>query len=243
MHGFAVEAVAAELEIGFRLPLPDWPRAVFQSDYTYDGGRLVLDGALIATAHSRTELERGISGYLPGTAVPVTVRLRTDAPQQVTVAVDGREALREDRLRARPTRSAWTHAGLALSGSALGFTASYLYLLKAALVHSDWEVKMGQHMAGWHLLLTFTLFPASVFGQRVGIRAVQWVSALFFCIHAGIALANLGPAAVRTPYDTWIAVLNAASGMLFFVTVLYGWRAYRDMDPIAALRSGRTRGL
>ena len=120
-----------------------------------------------------------------------------------------------------------------------GFAASYLYLLKAGTLHTDWEVKMGQHMAGWHLLLTFTLFPASVWGQRLGIRAVQLVSALFFCIHLGIALANLGPAAVATPYDAGIAILNAASGTLFLLTVLYGFRAYRDMDPIAALRDGR----
>ena len=94
-------------------------------------------------------------------------------------------------------------------------------------------------MAGWHLLLTLTLFPASVWGQRTGIRVVQGVSLMVFLIHAGIAIANLGPPEPGEPTDAWIASLNAASGLLFLVTALYGRRAYRDMDPGSALRGGR----
>jgi len=242
MHGCAVEPDEAELELAFRLPLKNWPRAVFRSDYGYASSRLIVEGVVVARAGSRAELEHGISGYLPGSTALVTTRLLPERAAQVRVAVNGREALREDRVRARPTRSAWTHAGLALSASAAGFAASDLYLLKAAMLHTDWEVKMGQHMAGWHLLLTFTLFPASVWGQQVGIRAVQLVSALFFCVHVGIALANVGSAAVVTPYDAWIMVLNAASGILFLTSAIYGFRAYRDMNPVKALREGRAFG-
>jgi hypothetical protein len=92
---------------------------------------------------------------------------------------------------------------------------------------------MGLHMAGWHLLLTLTLFPASVWGQRIGIRVVQAVSLVFFLIHAGIATANLDMA------DPAIAVLNALSGLLFGAATLYGQRAHRDMDPIRALVEAR----
>jgi len=136
-------------------------------------------------------------------------------------------------------RSAWTHAVLALTGSGAGFVASYLYLLKAQALQSDWALKMGYHMAGWHLLLTFTLFPASVWGQRIGIRSVQLVSLLFFFIHAGIALANIGPHDPTNPDDPSIAFFNALSGLLFLIAAIYGNRAYRDMDPVEALRTGR----
>jgi hypothetical protein len=142
-------------------------------------------------------------------------------------------ARREGRIWARPTRSAWTHAFIALAGSAAGFAASWFYLAKAHALHDEWAAKMGQHTAGWHLLLTFTLFPLSVWGQRPGIRAVQVASLVFFCIHAGMAIANsdLG--------EPGIAFFNAASGLLFLASVFYGNRAHRDMDPIAALVAGR----
>ena len=74
------------------------------------------------------------------------------------------------------------------------------------------------------------LFPASVWGQRAGIRAVQVVSLVFFFIHAGIALANAGVS------DPAIAAFNAASGLLFGASTLVGQRAHRDMDPIRARR-------
>ena len=232
----------AELEVPFRLPVDGWPRAVFESDYTYDGGRLVVDDHAVVRAATREQLERGVRGCLAGGGADVAVRLVVgERTPELQLWVDGRPALREDGLRARPTRSAWVHACLALAASAAGFTASYLYLIKAQTLQNDWALKMANHMAGWHLLLTFSLFPASVWGQRAGIRAVQWVSLLFFFIHAGIALANSGPADPGSPDDLWIAIWNATSGACFLAASVYGNCAYRDMDPVAALRAGRLR--
>lgn len=233
----------AENEIVFLLPVPGWPRAVFQGDFSYRTGRLVLDGHPVLRVTSRAELEHGVSGRLPSTGEAVQMQLvPRGTGQDVHVTVAGRAARRQSDVRARPSPSAWLHACLALAGSAVGFAASYLYLRKATALGSEWAFKMGTHMAGWHLLLTVTLFPASVWGQRVGIRSVQWVSGLFFLIHAGIALANLGPSDPTEPNDAWIASLNAVSGLLFLVSAVYGNRAYRDMDPVAALRAGRVRG-
>jgi hypothetical protein len=147
------------------------------------------------------------------------------------VLVAGRPAPREDRTRLSPSRSAWAHAFLALAASAAGFAASWLYLERSEVEQSVHAFKMAYHMAGWHLLLTFTLFPASVWGQRVGIRSVQVVSAVFFAIHACIALVNaLDPAAMSTN-DQWIAIWNAVSGIFFLAAVFYGNTAFRDMDP------------
>ena len=230
----------AELEIPFRLPLGGWPRAVFESDYGYDGGRLLVDSETVLEAENRGELEHGVTGRLPGRDVTISLRLVTKGSAvDVEASVDGRHALREDRMRARPSRSVWLHACLALLGSAAGFVASDLYLIKAVRLDSEWALKMGYHMAGWHLLLTFTLFPTSVWGQRTGIRIVQLVSGLFFLIHAGIATANLWPGAGASTDDGWIAVFNALSGLCFAVATIYGSRAYRDMEPAVALRSGR----
>ena len=119
--------------------------------------------------------------------------------------------------------------------------ASWLYLLKAEELGSAWAQKMGHHTAGWHLLLTFALFPASVWGQRVGIRSVQVVSFIFFCIHLGIAIANMGEGDPSNPDDPWIALFNALSGIMFLWSTYYGQRAWRDMDPVHALRTGRAR--
>ena len=232
----------AELELAFRLPLDGWPRAVFESDLAYEGGRLVVDALTVVRVKTRQQLESGVHGNLPVTGADVAVRFVADGQSPgLQVWINGQPALREDALRARPTRSAWIHACLALAASAAGFIASYLYVMKAHLLHSEWALKMATHMAGWHLLLTFTLFPASVWGQRVGIRAVQWVSLLFFFIHAGIALANLGASDPMNPDDPWIALWNAVSGLCFLAAAVYGYRAYRDMDPVAALRAGRVR--
>jgi hypothetical protein len=221
-----------DFEIAFRLPLAGWPRAVFQSDYGYRGGVLVLDGAQVLQAPSREALEQGVEGHANGAPLAMRLHERGGAPV-LEVTADGKEARREGRIWARPTRSAWIHALTALGGSAAGFAASWFYLVKAEALHDDWARKMGQHTLGWHLLLTFTLFPLSVWGQRPGIRAVQLVSLLFFCIHAGMALANsnLG--------DPGIAFCNALSGVLFFASTVYGNRAHRDMDPLAALAAGR----
>jgi hypothetical protein len=227
--------------MGFLLPLPGWPRAVFEGDYSFDEGRLMLDGGEILRARSRAQLQAGLRGSLNPAGATIEMRLHTSerAAPELRVLVDGRPALREDSLRARPSRSAWIHAGLALAASAAGFLASYLYVLRAAQEHSEWSLKMANHMAGWHLLLTFTLFPASVWGQRPGIRLVQFVSLLFFLIHLGIAVANLGPD--DSGHSGAIAVLNAASGLFFLAATVYGNRAHRDMDPVVALRQGRAR--
>ena len=223
------------LSIAFRLPIEGWPRVVFRSDYGYRGGSLSLDHARILRAESREDLEQGVEGTLAGAGgAPIAMRLlRGDGVPTLQVFAAGRRAVREDGVWARPTRSAWIHACLALSGSAAGFAASYFYLVRAEALHSAWAAKMGQHTAGWHLLLTFTLFPASVWGQRAGIRAVQIASLVFFAIHAGMALAN------STLDDPAVALFNAVSGAFFLLSVVYGNRAHRDMDPIAALRTGR----
>jgi hypothetical protein len=231
----------AELELGFLLPLPAWPRAVFEGGYGFDGGRLMLDGAEILRARGRDDFERGVRGSLPGGGATVEMRLLSNdrGRSEVVVLVDGARATREDSVRALPSRSAWGHACLALAASAAGFVASWLYLLRAAQEQSDWALKMATHMAGWHLLLTCTLFPASLWGQRVGIRLVQAISLLFFGIHAGIAIGNLG--AGGDGHSGAIAVFNAVSGIFFLAATLYGNRAYRDMDPVTALRAGRVR--
>ena len=57
----------AELELAFRLPLHGWPRAVFESDYAYDGGRLVVDEHTVVRASTREQLEGGMRGNLPAT--------------------------------------------------------------------------------------------------------------------------------------------------------------------------------
>jgi hypothetical protein len=147
---------------------------------------------------------------------------------EVVIEVDGERALREDRLQAPISRSAIIHAVIALLASFAGFVASWLYLDRAE-DGDAWAMKMALHMAGWHLLLTLTLFPASIWGQRFGIRAVQVVSGLFFVIHAGIATANM-----FEPFDG-IALFNALSGVAFLGAVLYGQRAHRDVDPLRAL--------
>jgi hypothetical protein len=213
------------LEVSFRLPIDGHPRAVFASDFGLRGGRLLVDGAVVLEAPSRAALDLGITARLG--AARLTVRAIDD--HAVRVWVDGVEAPREDRLYAPTSRSAWAHASLALAGSLFGFSASWLYLARA----DPWSTKMALHMAAWHLLLTLTLFPASVWGQRIGIRAVQLAALVFFVIHVGIALAN-----TTAPMDG-VAVLNAASGIAFLATVLYGQRAHRDMDPLRVLTARR----
>jgi hypothetical protein len=232
--GVDQDSDAGGMEIPFRLPLGDWPKAVFRSDFGYGKARLLLDGKqLLLRASTRAELEAGVEGTMPS-GEAITLRLTTRAGKlTVEVTVAGQRAPEEGRVWAKPTRSAWIHAGIALGGSGAGFLASYFYLVKAAEMQSDWAHKMGYHTAGWHLLLTFTLFPLSVWGQRFGIRAVQLVSLVFFFIHVGIALAN-------SEVDTFsIAFFNGVSGVLFLASVLYGNRAHRDMDPVLALRTGR----
>lgn len=230
-----IHEAAPGIDFTFRLPVAGWPRAAFKSTFGHENARLTVDGARVASARTREELEAGVTGEL-GTGEPVTMRLTEDG---LVVEVAGRRALREDRVFAKPTRSAWIHAAIALVGSAAGFVASAFYLVRSSSLEgldpmsAQWAYKMGIHTAGWHLLLTFTLFPASVWGQRMGIRAVQVVSLVFFGIHVGIALANADMA------DPAIAFFNALSGVLFGASVVYGQRAHRDMDPIRALQEGR----
>ena len=231
------QSLGRELSTAFRLPLADWPRAIFETNYRFDGGRLSVEDRAVLDVPSRERLLAGSTTTLAGGAQIEVRLLEQDGSDHLVIFVDGKEAPRESALSAKPTRSAWTHAVIALLGSAAGFIAGYLYLVKAQALESPWALKMAYHTAGWHLLLTLTLFPASVWGQRPGIRSVQVVSFIFVCIHVGIAIAN--GAAPDSLHDGPIAVLNALSGLLFLASVIYGQRAYRDMDPIAALKAGR----
>ncbi len=221
----------AVVEHAFRLPLPGYPRAVLTTDLQFRGGKLTIDGERVLSAETRDELEEGLQATWGQELLPV--RLVVSKDDKVTVTVGDEPALREEKIWAKPSKSAWIHALIALLGSAAGFLASFFYLAKAQLLDDPWALKMGNHMAGWHILLTLTLFPASVWGQRFGIRAVQVVSFVFFCIHLGIALAN------SDLTDPPIAFFNALSGVLFLASTFYGSRAHRDMDPNKALQEGR----
>lgn len=205
----------------FCLPAPGLPRVTVTSDYGLRRATVRMADRVALDVASPDELERGVAVEVPGYGV---LALRT-ADGELALTLDGRPVRREDELTAPVSRSAWLHAWIALAGSLFGFLASALYVQRARAFADPWAMKMALHMAGWHLLLTLTLFPASVLGQRPGIRAVQAVSALFFAIHVGIALANThaeGP---------WIAALNGASGLAFLGAAIYGQVAHRDMDP------------
>jgi hypothetical protein len=228
----------AQQRIAFRLPIEEWPRAVVQSDFGWRGARVLVNERVAVEAGSRELLEAGVGGRVPGSVHRLELRLvgPREAPEP-ELRVDGRTAPREDRLRAPPSHAAWIHAVQALCASVFGFLASWFYLKKGDVLSDVWAHKMGIHTLGWHLLLVVTLFPASVWGQRTGIRGVQLVSALFFFIHVGIATAN--GADVSSALDIYIALFNALSGALFLIAVWYGQRAFRSMDPLAALRAGR----
>ena len=216
----------AELRVGFRLPVPGRPRAEVVSDYGLHEATMTVDGRALLSTSSPGELRAGITAPLPGTGHLLTLRA-ADATS-VELLLDGTPVSREDRTRAPTSRSAWIHGGIALGGSAFGLAASVLYLRRAQQMTDAWALKMAMHMAAWHLILALTLFPASVWGQRTGIRLVQGASAVFFAIHLGIALANAGSVAAQ---GLAIAVLNAASGACFLAAVLQGQTAHRDMDP------------
>ncbi|MFQ5478721.1 MAG: hypothetical protein ACE5E4_08900 [Candidatus Binatia bacterium] len=230
------KAPLAEQQIAFRLPRPGWPRLVFEGDHLFEQGRLLDGDRELLRTSDREQLERGVETLLANGGPRLRLQLRMDGSlPRLCLEVDDRPALREDGLRAPTSRSAWLHAWLAAAASLAGFAASYLYLMKAQALGSEWSFKMSWHMAAWHLLLVLTLFPASVWGQRLGIRVVQTVSALFFAIHAGIALANLVSLGASEPVDPLIAMVNAISGAFFLAAALYGNRAWRDMDPCTAL--------
>jgi len=219
-----------ERRIDFRLPLPGHPRAIVVTDYRLSRAALVVDGQTLLEATSRAELAAGVSARLRA-ASPATITVRVlPVAADVQLFLDGEEVPPADALRAPISRSAWIHATIALVGSLFGFAAGWLYVRRAGASGDPWAMKMATHMAGWHLLLVLTLFPTSILGQRAGIRAVQVVSAVFFLIHLGIAVANaIDPSAGEGP---WIAILNAASGAGFLFAVLFGQRAHADMDPL-----------
>lgn len=224
----------ANREIAFRLPFEDWPRAVFETDYGFRGGRLLVEGRPLLAAPSRQALEAGAEAQFRGERVHLLLRESQNSEPELILKIGEARAPQEDRVRLRPSRSAWNHAFIALGASFFGFLASYLYLDKSEATGDAWALKMALHMAGWHLLLTLTLFPASVWGQRIGIRAVQVVSGLFFLIHLGIAIANVVDG---TPRDAvGIALLNGLSGLLFLASVIYGQVAHRDMDPLSVFQ-------
>lgn len=236
------------LSLTFRVPLPGWPRATFESDFAFEKSCVRLAGDTILRCASRQALELGVEGTLDSGDKLAARLVNVEGDPRVELCLVRRDAepepaLREDTIMAPPSRSAWIHAVIALLGSAAGFVAGYLYLLKALAIdpanaqEAAWASKMAYHTAGWHLLLTLTLFPASVWGQRTGIRAVQFISLVFFCIHVGIAIANWSNP--DSLHDASIAWLNAVSGMLFLASTIYGQRAHRDMDPVRALVDGR----
>jgi len=217
--------------LAFRLPVEGEPRALFETDWLFHGGRLLLDGRPVVEARTRDELKEGVQADFAEGTVTVTL-VERDGSDDLEIRVGDALAVNEATVALPATRSAWIHAWIALCGSFAGFVSSALYLHKASILHSEWALKMGQHTLAWHLVLTLTLFPASVWGQRLGIRIVQVVSAVFFAIHVGIALANVGHGGdASNPNDAWIALGNAISGVAFLAAVLWGQRAARDMDP------------
>jgi hypothetical protein len=235
----------AEHKLAFRLPMPGLPHAVFVTDYGLRRGHLLVEGVVVLDAPSHDMLSRGVWAVLPGTDRRIAVQTLDG---EVHLFLDGTEVRREEQLEAPTSRSAWIHGFIALGGSAFGFIASYLYVLRANALGDAWSMRMAWHMAAWHLLLTLTLFPASVWGQRIGIRAVQATSLVFFAIHLGIAISNSGGEAAESGS---IAVLNALSGLAFLAAVVYGQRAHADMDPLgtmdrqqlSALRPARAEAL
>jgi len=202
-----------ERSLSFVLPDPGG-RATFVTDYGLRGGRLVIDGSEVLAAPSQEALQRGVSAALVAPDRHVVVRAADDF--DVRIWVDGVEARREDEARSSTGGSSALHAILALVASACGFAASWLYVVRARAFGDPWSMKMALHMAGWHALLTLTLFPGALFGNRLGLIVVRLTCLVFFAIHVGIALANLGPEAESGA----IAILNAASGLAFLATAI-----------------------
>ena len=203
-----------ERSLSFVLPRPAGERATFFTDFGLRGGRLVVDGSEVLAASSREALQRGVRAALADPERQVLVRAAGDF--DVRIWVDGVEARREDEARSTTGGRSALHAILALVASACGFAASWLYVVRARAAGDPWSMKMALHMAGWHALLTLTLFPGALFGNRLGLIVVRITCLVFFAIHVGIALANLGPEAESGA----IAILNAASGLAFLATAI-----------------------
>jgi hypothetical protein len=221
----------ARRSIAYRLPLEGAPRVVFETDWLFHGGRLSYEGRSLVEARTRDELARGLETEFAEGAL--TVRLVEHAGENaIEVRLGDALALSESTVFLKPTRAVWIHAWIALAGSIFGFVSSALYLHKASLLHSEWASKMGMHTLVWHVVLTATLFPSSLWGQRLGIRIVQAVSLVFFGIHVCIAISNVGNGGdASNPNDAWIALTNALSGLAFLAAVAWGQRAAREMDP------------
>ncbi|MEQ9503993.1 MAG: hypothetical protein RIT81_44470 [Deltaproteobacteria bacterium] len=215
------------LEVPFSVNLDGGVQARFLGDHLFSRGCVKFGDETVVDFDERRERLIGrwrdheVRLELPDRDVP--------DPNRLALYIDDERVPQIGHVRLKPSRSAWIHATQALLASFAGFVASWLYLVKAEEQADAWAMKMGIHTAGWHLLLTLTLFAASVWGQRIGIRAVQFVSLVFFCIHAGMAIANfVDPSPLDGP---GIAVFNAISGIFFFVAVVYGNTAARDMTP------------
>lgn len=159
----------SDLIFAYRLPVDGWPRAEYRSTFGHDKARVIVEGRTVIEAIDRHAVDAGLETWLDAEH-RIRVKLVNGEPR---ITVDGAPAEREDHLAPSPSRSAWLHAWIALAASFFGFAAGYLYLTKAQAMDDPWAMKMATHMAGWHLLLTLTLFPASVWGRRGGIRAVH----------------------------------------------------------------------
>jgi hypothetical protein len=210
----------AELVFSFDLPghaARPSRRAAFVTDYGLRGGRLLIDNAPVLIADSAPALADGVTAILASTNQLVTVR--TTGAFEVSLWVDGLQAVPSDRAPPRRARGASIHGGLALAASVFGLWASWLYVVRARASADPWAMKMAIHMAGWHLLLTLALFPAAIWGGAAGVRAVRATAVVFFCIHLGIAIANAAPGG-DLEQGAWIAFLNAASGAAFLTTAL-----------------------
>lgn len=227
----------ARYEEHFLLASLGWRRLTFASDYSLSFGVLEVDGQELLRARSQQQLLDGIDIAWPTANDVLRLRLIDIKTRQLQLHHNGVLLPREKKVEVPPSRAVWMHAYLALWASFAGFVASYLYLKKAQILESVWALKMGYHTAGWHLLLTLTLFPASVWGQRPGIRLVQVVSAVFFAIHLGIGLANFGVNDPNNPNDFWIGLWNATSAVFFGLAVWWGNKAHADMDIQKYLRA------
>ncbi len=210
----------ATLELQFEGPA----RARFVSDFGLTHAVVYWADAQVLTVRDAQALAAGVRAALPHGQGELEVRAAH--PSVVVLCLNGVPLRPAGSSAHRSAGAAWVHALLALAGSLFGFAAGWLYLQRAQQDGEAWSLKMAWHMAAWHLLLTLTLFPASLWGQRAGIRAVQLVSLVFFAIHAGISLAN-ALAGGGASEGAAIASLNLLSGLAFLATFLWGFRALR----------------
>lgn len=207
---------------------PDGGRIEVRTSYLYDGATVHWDGDQVLALADRAAFLAGAQVRVGADELSVVLRddgVRVPEPELV---LNRAPLVRQDRARRATSGPVYLHSFLALFGSFAGFAASYLYLLRSENYDDPWALKMALHMGAWHLLLTLTLFPAALFGGRIGVRIAQLASLLFFAIHLGIGLANLDAGTLLK--DGWpIALLNAASGLFFALAVLSGQPAVRAL--------------